>query len=252
MTTSFSDHFKPVARHYADNRPTYPAALFKWLAGQSPGRELVWDCATGTGQAAVDLAVHFARVVATDASAAQIAEAQAFPGVEYRVAPAEASGLEAGSVDLVVVAQALHWFDVEAFYREVRRVLKPDGVVAVWCYGVIEVEGEAVDRLVQHFYREVVGPYWPAERRHVETGYRELPFPFARIEAPQFAMQVAWDLDQLLGYVRSWSATGRHAAALEGADPVAALDQRLAPVWGRREDVRRVSWPLSLQVGRTS
>ncbi|MCM2264193.1 MAG: class I SAM-dependent methyltransferase [Desulfuromonadales bacterium] len=188
-------------------------------------------------------------MVATDASPAQIDAALPHPRIEYRVAPAEASGLLDSSVDLVTVAQALHWFDLAGFYAEVRRVLRPGGVLAVWTYGVLTVEGTEVDALVQHFYRDTVGPYWPPERAHVENGYRSLPFPFVEIAAPPFAMEADWTLPQLLGYFRSWSATGRFTAA-NGCDPVISLENQLAPLWREEEQRRRVIWPLSLRVGR--
>lgn len=249
MTQPFCDHFAPVATSYADFRPRYPRELFAWLASLVPCRELAWDCAAGSGQASIDLAEHFAQIVATDASRAQIDAALAHPRIDYRVAPAEASGLKDASVDLVTVAQALHWFDLAGFYAEVRRVLRPGGVLAVWTYGVLTVEGPEVDALVQHFYHDTVGPYWPPERAHVENGYRSLPFPFAEIIAPPFAMAANWTLPQLLGYFRSWSATGRFAA-VNGYDPVAVLEQQLKPLWGDVERVRQVTWPLALRVGR--
>lgn len=249
MSTKFQDHFAPVAGSYADYRPTYPPALFQWLASLMTRHALAWDCACGSGQASVDLAEHFERVVATDASAAQIQGAIPHPRIDYRVAPAESSGLPDASADLVTVAQALHWFNLEEFYAEVRRVLHPGGVLAVWTYGVLQVEGEAIDPLVQNFYHNVVGPYWPPERAHVEDGYRSLPFPFAQIEAPPFAMQASWSLPQLLGYFRSWSATGRYLAQ-KGQDPVAVLEGQLTPLWGKPEQQRLIRWPLSLRVGR--
>ncbi len=250
-SVSFADLFSAVARGYAAFRPSYPFALFDWLAGQAPARGVAWDCATGSGQAAVDLARCFTRVVATDASAAQLAQAVPHERIEYRVAPAEAPGLETGSVDLIVVAQALHWFDVERFHAEVRRVLKPQGVIAEWCYGLTIVDGEAVDALVQHYYSAVVGPYWPAERSHIETGYRDLPFPFAAIPAPVFSMEVEWTLAQLAGYLRTWSATARFLEA-QGRDPVVDLERRLEPLWQSPGETRRVSWPLALRVGRAA
>ncbi|NJC88504.1 MAG: class I SAM-dependent methyltransferase [Desulfuromonas sp.] len=249
MNQTFKDHFAPVAASYADFRPTYPPALFAWLASLVPRHELAWDCAAGSGQASSDLAAHFARVVATDASPAQIAAAVPHPRIDYRVAPAEASGLPAASVDLVTVAQALHWFDLAGFYAEVRRVLHPGGVLAVWTYGVLTIEGAEVDTLVQHFYHDTVGPYWPPERAHVENGYRALPFPFAELAAPPFAMEAFWTLSQLLGYFRSWSATGRFVTA-NGYDPVALLERQLVPLWKEEGAKRKVTWPLALRVGR--
>lgn len=249
MTASFKDHFSGLAKTYAESRPRYHADLFAWLAAQCEGRDLAWDCATGSGQAAVHLADHFARVAATDASAAQIAAAAPNPRVSYRAAPAEASGLEAASADLVTVAQALHWFDVERFYAEARRVLKPGGIVAVWCYGVFRAADPAVDAAAQRFYSETVGPYWPPERVLVEQGYTTLPFPFEEIEVPRFEMITDWSLAELAGYLRSWSATGRYIAANE-KDPVTALEAELAPLWGDPRRPIRIDWPLSVRAGR--
>lgn len=243
-----TDHFSGVARHYAASRPTYPAELFAWLAQACPARELAWDAGAGNGQASVALAEHFGAVRATDLSAPQIGQAPAHPRVTYRVAEAHESGLPAASTDLVTVAQALHWFDVPRFHAEARRVLKPGGLIAEWTYGVLQVEGDAVDALVQHFYRDVVGPWWPAERRHVENGYADLPFEFHRIATPAFAMRLHWDLPALLGYFRSWSATARMQAAT-GHDPVVALGAALAAIWGASEQPREIRWPLALRVG---
>lgn len=249
MKHTFNDHFAPVSASYASFRPTYPAGLFQWLAGISSQHGLAWDCAAGSGQASLELAAHFGRVIATDASRAQIDSAAPHPKVEYRVAAAEASGLPDAGVDLITVAQALHWFDLERFYAEVRRVLKPGGVLAVWTYGVLAVEGKDINARVQTFYRETVGPYWPPERKHVESGYSTLPFPFVEISSPAFDMETLWSLPELLGYFRSWSATGRYIAA-NGSDPVDALAAELAPLWGAQGLKRRVTWPLSLRVGR--
>lgn len=246
---AFKDHFSTVSSAYADFRPTYPAALFDWLAAIAPGRGLVWDCACGNGQASVDLAARFDRVAATDASAAQIAGATPHERIEYRQAPAEASGLADGSVDLVAVAQALHWFDLPAFFAEAERVLKPGGVLAVWSYGVQTVEGDDIDARVQHFYREAVGPYWPPERALVEEGYRSIRLPFTEFEVPRFEMSVQWPLDRLLGYFASWSATGRYIKA-RGENPVAALAQELGPAWGDPKAARRVAWPLAVRAAR--
>ena len=249
MHSTFNDHFAPVSTHYACFRPTYPEALFVWLAATVPARELAWDCAAGSGQATLDLARHFTRVIATDASRAQIDTAPRCPNVEYRITPAEASGLPAATADLITVAQALHWFDLDRFFAEARRVLKPDGILAVWTYGVLAVDDARVDTRIQTFYRETVGPYWPPERRHVESGYRTLPFPFHEVPTPEFHMTAAWTLPELLGYLRSWSATGRYLLE-HGADPVDGLAAELTPAWGDPSVRRRVLWPLSLRVGR--
>jgi len=249
MTRMATDHFTPVAAQYAQSRPTYPDALFDWLLGISPGRALCWAVGAGNGQASVALAQRFEHVRATDLSAAQIAEAAPHERIAYAAAPADESGLPDGSADLVTVAQALHWFDLDPFYAEVKRVLKPGGVFAAWSYGVLHVEGDAADALLQHFYWNVVGPHWPAERRHVENGYAQLAFPFHAIEAPPLAITLHWTLDELLGYVRSWSATSRMQRAT-GSDPVSALESQLAPAWGARDARRLISWPIAMRAGR--
>ena len=241
----FKDHFSKQAAEYAKFRPRYPKGLFQWLASVGPSRELAWDCATGNGQAAVELAEVFLRVIATDASEKQVANAEQHPRVEYRTATAENSGLESQGVDLVTVAQALHWFDLERFYTEVRRVLKPDGAIAVWAYKLATVS-PAIDAIVNHYYSDVVGPHWPAERVLVEK-FEELPFAFTEIAVPSFAMEAEWRVENLLGYLRTWSATQRFMTA-EQRDPLDEVEDKLRAEWGT--DVRCVVWPLTVRVGR--
>ncbi len=249
MKPTFHDHFSSVAGRYADFRPRYPDTLFEYLATLVPRDVPVWDCAAGNGQATLGLARHFDRVVATDASQEQIAAAPPLPNVEFRVALAEESGLPDASVGLVTVAQALHWFDLPRFYTEVHRVLRPKGVLAVWCYGVNHVEGEEVDRLVQDYYGNTLDPYWPPERRLVEDGYRTLPFPFAEMASPTFHLEERWTLDRLLGYYSTWSATNRYIKAT-GKNPLEPLAKQLADVEGDASVPRLVVWPLALRVGR--
>jgi SAM-dependent methyltransferase len=245
---NFKDHFSRLAANYASFRPRYPPALFDYLAQSCRQRECAWDCACGSGQATLDLAARFACVIATDASGAQIAAAPPHPHVRYRVASAAACGLDSASVDIVTVAQALHWFEFAPFYAEVEPVLRPGGVLAVWTYGVVHVAGESIDRLLQEFYWQTVQPYWPAERRLVESGYRGLSFPYAELTPPAFDMQEHWSLQQLIGYTRSWSATARYVEQ-NGADPAALLEQSLQPEWGDPDSLRRISWPLSVRIG---
>lgn len=246
----FTDHFTNIASNYAAWRPNYPAELFAWLAVKCQSCKTAWDCATGNGQAALALAEYFEQVFATDASVAQIAEAVAHPAVLYQVAPADASGLPETSVDLITVAQALHWFNLDSFYHEVHRVLKPGGLLAVWSYGIFKVDcadADKVQSMLDRFYHHTIKEFWPAERRHVENGYADLPFPFLQLNTPEFNMEVAWSLDDLAGYLRSWSAVSRYHAQC-GFDPVEPLVSELYPLWGK--DKRRVSWPLTLKVGR--
>ena len=241
-------HFGAVAVDYARHRPTYPDALFDWLAAVAPSRGHALDVGTGNGQAAVALATRFARVTATDLSEGQIAAAVPHANVTYRIAPAEASGLPDASCDLVTVAQALHWLDLVAFGREVRRVLVPGGVVAAWSYGLFACE-PAVDAVIMEFYHDVVGPYWQPGREHVENGYRDLPLPGEQLATPQFSIVRRWTLDDLLGYVGTWSAVQRYRQAL-GADPLAVVALRLAAAWGDADRTRELRWPLVVKASR--
>jgi ubiquinone/menaquinone biosynthesis C-methylase UbiE len=245
---TFHDHFSRVASTYAEYRPSQPDALVRWVVGLTPGRALAWDCATGSGQAARAIAEHFAHVVATDASAAQLAHAPPHARVEYRVAAAEASGLADRSVDLVAVAQALHWFDLGAFFREVRRVLVPGGAVAAWSYMSPHVDDAAVDALLhEHMYAaHRLGPYWPPERQLIEDGYRTIAFPFDEVAAPPFELVARWTLAQLAGYMRSWSATARYVDA-HGRDPIAEFEAEAGPLWDGGE--RTVRWQYAIRAG---
>jgi Methyltransferase domain len=226
----------------------YPPELYRAILEHTPRRSLAWDCATGNGQAARDLARHFGRVIATDASAAQIAQAAPVGNVEYRVASADASGLGTGTVDLVTVAQALHWLEHESFYREVRRVASPGAVFAAWHYGSCRVPPE-LQNVVTDFEFGLLAPYWPANRRFIVDGYRTIPFPFEEIPMPSFELRVIWTLGQLGDYLRSWSAVAQYRRD-RGEDPVAPLLERLKNGWGAPERTREIVWPLGLRLGR--
>lgn len=244
----FKDHFSASASGYARYRPVYPDDMFHWLAEVSPARDRAWDAATGTGQAALGLAPYFVEVIATDASLEQIRHARAHPVVRYQVAPSENAPIEDGSVDLVMIAQALHWFDFDAFYGEVRRVARDGAVIAAISYGLARIE-PGIDRIIDEFYRGPLEAFWPPERAHVESAYRSIPFPFDEIEAPEFFMSVRWNLDHLLGYLATWSAVGR-AREHTGCDPLATVEPAIRREWGDPLIYRQVSWPLSLRVGR--
>lgn len=242
MSRDFRDHFSGHAATYARARPGYPPALFEWLASQTASQQLAWDAGTGNGQAAITLAAHYAHVHATDASAEQIAAGRPHPRVTYRVEPAEQCSLADASADLVMIAQALHWLDIPAFHREVRRVLKPGGLYAAVCYGLLTVDPE-IDALLHEFEHGVVGPYWPPERALIDSAYAGIDFPGRAVAVPTFAMTVDWDLGGLLDYLDSWSAVQRYRRA-RGHDPLPALAAALRPVWGTGS--RRVRWPLTV------
>ncbi len=247
INMSFKDHFSTQATDYAKYRPTYPAALFTYLAEQVPEHQLAWDCGTGNGQAALSLTPHFEKVIATDPSAKQIAQATPHAKIEYRVASAEHTDLVSHAIDLITVAQALHWFDFEKFYTEVRRVLKPHGVLAVWCYTLFESEPR-VDVILNEFYFDIVGPYWPPERKLLENNYADIPFPLRQINAPRFYMEKEWSLEELLGYLGTWSAVQRFIAQ-HGEDPRELIRARLAEAWGEASKTKLIKWPLHLKVG---
>ncbi|MEZ4316955.1 MAG: class I SAM-dependent methyltransferase [Myxococcota bacterium] len=243
---TFRDHFSGHADDYSRYRPRYPDALFDWLRSEAPALP-VWDCATGNGQAAVALAERFPDVWATDASDTQIAAAEPHPRVRYAVQPAHDSGLPADSVGLVTVAQALHWFDFPAFFAEADRVLVPGGLLVAWCYELFAITPE-VDAPMLELYHDIVGADWPPERRHIEAGYTTIPWPHPTIATPDLAMEADWTVDQVLGYLRTWSATRRWQAR-EGRDPVALVEARIRAAWGAAP-TRRVRWPLTIRASR--
>ena len=244
----FKDHFSEKAAAYTRYRPTYPPALFAWLAGLTARHDLAWDCGCGNGQAAIGLAPYFRQVIGTDPSRQQIENAVAHERIRYAVASAEESGLDSASVDLVVVAQALHWFDFERFYAEVRRAVRPGGVLAAISYGEVRVAGSA-DRIISRFYHEMIGPCWPPERRYVDDGYTTIPFPFPEVTAPPFAMEAEWTLEHLIGYLGTWSAVKEYER-VTGDNPLALISEELTEAWGDPLQQRRVCWPLALRVGR--
>jgi len=249
LNARFRDLFSRGAADYARHRPVYPDALFACLARLAPGRDRAWDCATGNGQAARGLAEHFREVVATDASASQLACARSHPRIRYRAAPAEASGLPPASVDLIAVAQAMHWFDVPRFHDEVRRVARPGAIVAAWGYGRLQVS-PTVDAVVDRFHDDEVAPHWPPERRHIETRYADLEWPYPPLDTPAFEMRARWRLDDLLGYLGTWSAVRRYREQ-RCVDPLPRLRASLAEAWNDDPETERiVRWPLFLRVGR--
>lgn len=248
MSSSFPDHFSAVAGAYADFRPRYPDALFDWLAAAVDHHRLALDVATGSGQAVAGLVDRFTQVLACDASAGQLAHMPAWENVETRCEPAEQLSAADDSVDLLTVAQALHWFDHPRFFAEAMRVLRPGGVMAAWCYQQFTSDDAALDLVLETYYHDVVGAYWPPQRAWVEQGYATLDWPFAELPTPAFTLEADWSRAQLLGYLGSWSAT-RLAGEATGRDPRAAIVPALERLWPDGE-TRRLRWPLKLRAGR--
>ncbi|VAV93642.1 hypothetical protein MNBD_ALPHA01-2058 [hydrothermal vent metagenome] len=246
--TEFKDHFSSQSKGYSKFRPSYPPELYSYLSGLCVGHDLAWDCATGTGQAARGLAEYFTHIMATDGSEQQVARAVGPENVTFRVATAEKSGLDSSSVDLVTVAQALHWFAHDNFFQEAGRLLKPGGILAVWTYNLLRIDQD-IDRLIRRLYTQTIGKYWPAERALVDENYRGIDFPFQEIKAPEFNMVASWRLDDLLGYLATWSAVVRYKAD-RGRDPIEEIRPELSAVWGSETDMRPVNWPLTFHIGR--
>ncbi len=244
----YTDHFSSQSADYSLYRPDYPQALFRYLASLCPCRALAWDCATGNGQAAIGLSRYFTRIIATDASTEQIGKAQSRDNIEYKTGRAEQSGIDQHSIDFVMVAQALHWFDFGSFYREAARVLKPGGLLAAVSYQLSQINAD-IDAVIDTFYRDIVSEYWPAERRHVEEAYRNIPFPLEEITTPDFQIEQNWTLDQFLGYLQSWSAVVYFEKERQ-QNPVDLIREKLGDLWGKNDTQKRICWPLTLRVGK--
>ena len=247
-SANFEDHFSKHAGQYAQYRPKYPEEIYAYLSSVAPGQSLAWDCGTGNGQAAVGIAKYFNKVHATDASAEQISRAYPHERVEYHVEPAEHVSLNDSSVDLVTVAVAIHWFNFDEFYREVKRVLRPGGVLAAWTYSLTEISPK-IDRLIEQLSNKIISGFWPERIRYVEEGYQTLPFPFEEINPPLFVMEVSWNLHQFTGYLDSWSATQRYKAQ-NGNHPLELIWDELASAWGDENEPRLIRWPLHFRIGR--
>lgn len=240
------DNFSAQANAYAQFRPEYPQALFDFILDQAGEKKLVWDCATGNGQAAKVLCKHFEHVEATDISQKQLDHAHKAPNITYTLQAAEKTTFPAQYFDLITVAQAVHWFDFDAFFREAARVLKPGGCLAVWGYGTINLADDALDRALQHFYRHTIGRYWDAERRHIDEHYANIPFPWPLIPTPVFRLQFDWQRETLEGYLNTWSAV-QHFIRANGVNPVTAFMQDLASYW-HESDLKAVQFDIFLKI----
>lgn len=256
--TKFKDLFSSNSKEYASARPKYPRSLFEFLVGQGQYRNLAWDCATGNGQAAVVLSEYFEQVIASDASKEQIENAQPRNNIRYEVFPAERTSLAESSVDLITIAQALHWFDLDDFYKEAKRVLRKDdsndsdgGVIAAWAYGLHSVSPE-IDNITHLLYEDILGSYWPKERKIVENKYQDIPFPFHEIDTPVFQIELHWSLSELIGYLYTWSSVQKYIQK-NNSDPVKQVYDSLAAAWGEKNTwhKRKVVWPIYMRVGRS-
>lgn len=232
---------------YAQFRPSYPQGLFDWLARQCSRTQLALDIAAGSGQASRPLLRHFDQVVACDASPEQLRSSNDWQSVLYFAARAHRLPVHQQTADLIVVAQALHWFATPAFFAEVRRVLRSDGLFCAWCYSLLTIE-PALDEVVAHLHGSILNGYWPNERVSVDSRYRDIQLPFEQVDTPDFAIELDWNLYQLLGYLRTWSAVTQWHGT-HGSDPILPLEPELAQRWGCPDTQRRIRWPLHLLAG---
>jgi len=241
------DLFSNQSADYARYRPSYPADLFNYIIQFTTSQQRAWDCATGNGQAAIALAEYFEEVSATDISARQLEKAITHSKIKYAVSSEENSGFSDNSFDLVTVAQAYHWFNFEGFKKEVIRVLKPTGIVAVWGYSLVSTEDEALNNLIIDFYTNVIGKYWDPERKYVDDHYSTIPFPFTELPSKEFSISTRWSLEDFIGYLNSWSSVQHYIKANQN-DPVKEFGKLLAGVWGE-EEYKIFRFPVFLRIG---
>lgn len=241
------DNFSKQSSQYAQYRPDYPAELFDFILKCIPHKKTAWDCATGNGQSAAALSKHFEKVIATDISSKQIAHAEQAANIFYSLQPAEATNIESHSIDLITVAQAIHWFDFEKFYAEAKRVANSDAFIAVWCYSLLRIN-EPVDAIISNYHFNTLADYWDAERKYVDDGYKNIPFPFEKIVTPGFFIEKYWSINELEGYLNTWSALQKYLA-VNNSNPVPELVQKIRPFWGNTEK-QRISFPVHLLFGQ--
>jgi hypothetical protein len=241
------DYFSDQSKAYATFRPTYPKELYEFIFSHLKNKGVAWDCATGNGQVAHYLSDYFQKIYATDISQKQIDNAFLKDNIVYSVCKAEQTSFADQQFDLITVAQALHWIDTSAFYKEVIRTSKPDALLAVWGYALLSVN-ERIDPLFLDFYHNTVGPFWDAARKLVEEQYRGISFPFEEIPSPLFALRVEWTLPQFAGYLSSWSATQNYVKT-KGEDPVPLFIESVKKHW-KEDEVKTVTFPLFLRLGK--
>lgn len=240
------DNFSAIAGQYAAWRPEYPETLFAYLSSLATGHQRALDCGTGNGQAAKGLAKYFANVFATDISEEQIRHAVQLPNIQYSISAAEKTDFPAQYFDLICAAQAAHWFNHPVFYKEMERISKPGAVLALIGYGLVEI-GPETDAVIRKLYKDILGPYWDAERRFIDDHYKSLPFPYEEIAVPPFQINCSWNLEQLTGYLGTWSALNNYIRK-QGSNPLDSIIVQLKKAWGNEDNIRQVSFPVIAKV----
>jgi SAM-dependent methyltransferase len=245
------DNFSTQAATYAQFRPTYPDSLFNFILQHVDNKQVAWDCATGNGQAAKVLADYFERVEATDISQKQLDNAVQKPNINYSIQAAEITSFPDNSFDLITVAQAAHWFDFDAFYAEIKRVAKPNAVIAIWGYGTMTFDEKPLNDIFQEFYWDRMGKYWDKERRHIDNHYTEIPFPFQQIAPPQYSLLYKWHQPEFIGYLNSWSSMQHFKKAHNGTTPIDDLMGDMAAYWSKFE-TKVLRFPIFMKIGRVT
>ena len=243
----FKDYFSGHAKEYSKYRPTYPPELFEYLSSLTKQHDLALDCATGNGQAAIGLAPYFKEIIATDASSSQITHAEQHTKIKYNVATAEDSGIDSRSVDLITVATAIHWINTDKFYPEVKRILKPGGVIAVWTY-VDSFINDKLDKIIKDYSRKLMKKYWTPENIKARN-FEEVDFPFERIEAPDIKIYAELDMQGYMDYLFTWSSTQNYIKE-KGENPLTLIYDSMKNAWGDENIKRKITWPIKIKAGR--
>lgn len=238
------DNFSEQAEEYSRCRPDYPGGVYDFIKARLECLDTAWDCGTGNGQVASQLSSFFTKVEATDISENQLKNAIKRENINYSLQPAEITDFPDNHFDLIITAQAIHWFDFDKFYAEVKRCLKPDGLFAVLGYGLFSSNPET-NKIIDHFYKNIIGPFWDPERKYLEEKYTSIPFPFSEIETPEFVQKYEWNIEQLLGYLRTWSAV-KHFEETEHSDPVSIIEKELRRAFGKKNEV---IFPILFRLG---
>lgn len=241
------DNFSSHAEEYLKFRPTYPRELFEFLLKLVSEKITEWDCGTGNGQVAQELAKYFDKVYATDISEKQIKNSVKRKNIHYKVESAEETSFPDRFFDLITVAQAIHWFDFNQFYKEVRRTLKPNGIIAVIGYGLIQTDDET-DSIINNFYNNIIGPYWDKERKYIDENYETIPFPFKEKETIKLTNEFQWTLEKFIGYLQTWSAV-QHFVKKKNQNPIDLIYKDLKEAW-KGGNTKPVKFPILLRIGQ--
>ncbi len=245
--SAMKDNFSKQSPGYSKYRPSYPQELFEYLLSLVPNKNCAWDCGTGTGQFASGLANYFNEVYATDFSENQIEHAVKKNNIFYKVEKAEQTSFLDNQFDLITVAQAIHWFEFDKFYKEVKRTLKPGGMIAVTGYHLPRINKQ-IDEIVDDFYLNIVGKYWDNERKYIDEYYKTILFPFDEIKTPEFSSQYKWSLNHLIGYLNTWSAV-QHYKDKNNNNPVDLINSRLKKFW-KEDEMKLIDFPIILKAGK--